>query len=400
MMTIGQVREYRQSEADMQWWPIFSNARRLRSRRDPWAGRYMTRSLCVAVLLIALCAGMIPRAYAASFHFTPIRLPADAAMHADWPNEWWYVTGHLRDAAGTHYGFELVTFKFGNAHQIDPLLRVNTLYRIDLALTDETHKRFFSHIEYIVPSPGKPVLSTSRLKLRMVGSNASLSVDTVGVKDLAYHLVDRMPAGAIDLTVRTARPPLLEGGKGLEQISDGYSYYYSLTNLVTTGSITLHGKKLAATGLSWMDHQWGKWNWLGQPGWDWMAIQLADGTSLSLVNFTSGPRRSTKSATIGFSTGSQVFTRNATMTALAQTWTSPRTHIKYPLAWKVKVPTIGLDAVVTTSVPNQEMVDPLEPFSTYWEGSGRIVGALRGKPISGLTYTELAGYFGHGLTKK
>jgi predicted secreted hydrolase len=397
MMTVGQIREYRQSEADMQWWPIFSNARRLGSRRDPSVGRYMTRSLCVAVLLIAMCAGMIPRAYAASFHFTPIRLPADAAMHKNWPNEWWYVTGHLRDAAGTHYGFELVTFKFGNARQIDPLLRVNTLYRIDLALTDETHKRFFSHIEYIVPSPGKPVLSTSRLKLRMVGSNASLSVDTVGVKDLAYHLVDRMPAGAIALTVRTARPPLLEGGKGLEQISDGYSYYYSLTNLVTTGSITLHGKKLAATGLSWMDHQWGKWNWLGQPGWDWMAIQLADGTSLSLVNFTSGPRRSTKAATIGLSTGSQVFTRNATMTPLGQTWTSPRTHIIYPLAWKVKVPAIGLDAVVTTSVPNQEMVDPLEPFSTYWEGSGRIVGTLHGRPISGLTYTELAGYYAHSL---
>jgi predicted secreted hydrolase len=353
--------------------------------------------LCVAALLITLSAGMIPRAAAAPFHFTPIRLPADAAMHANSPNEWWYVTGHLQDAVGNHYGFEMVTFKFGNARRIDPLLRVNTLYRIDLALTDETHKRFFSHIEYIVPSPGKPILSTSRLKLRMVGSTASLSFDTVGAKDFAYHLVDRLPAGTIDLTVRTRRAPLLEGGKGLEQISDGYSYYYSLTNLFTTGSITLHGKKLAVTGLSWMDHQWGKWNWLGQPGWDWMAIQLADGTSLSLVNFTSGPRRSTKAATIGFSKGSQTFTRNATMTALAQTWTSPRTHIKYPLAWKVQVPAIGLNAVVTTSVPNQEMVDPVEPFSTYWEGSGRIVGTLQGKPISGLTYTELAGYYARGL---
>ncbi len=378
---------------------IFGNAGRSGRRGDSWIGWRVPRSLCVAALLLALCAGMIPRAFAASFHFTPIRLPADAAMHANSPNEWWYVTGHLQDASGNHYGFELVTFKFGNARQIDPLLKVNTLYRIDLALTDQTHKRFYSTIEYIFPSPRKPVLSTSRLMLRMVGSNASLSVDTVGGKDLAYHLVDRMPDGAIDLSVRAGRAPLLEGGKGLEQISDGYSYYYSLTNLVTTGTLTLHGKKIAVTGLSWMDHQWGRWNWLGQPGWDWMAIQLADGTSLSLVNFTRGPRRSTKSATISPAAGSQIFTRDATMTALSQTWTSPRTHIKYPLAWKVRVPAIGLDAVVTTSVPNQEMVDSLEPFSTYWEGSGRIVGTLRGKPISGLTYTELSGYFGRGPTK-
>src|SRR5665213_3124937 len=137
MMTVGQVREYRQSEAGMRSGSIFSSARRTRRHRDSWAGRRVTRSLCVAALLLVLCAGLIPRAVAAPFHFTPIRLPADAAMHADWPNEWWYVTGHLRDAAGNHYGFELVTFKFGNARQIDPLLRVNTLYRIDLALTDE-----------------------------------------------------------------------------------------------------------------------------------------------------------------------------------------------------------------------------------------------------------------------
>jgi predicted secreted hydrolase len=381
----------------MEAWSIIGNARRPERRRGAWVG--VTRALCVAALLLALGAGMIPRTFAAPFHFIPIRLPADAAMHANWPNEWWYVTGHLQNAAGNHYGFELVTFKFGNARKIDPLLRVNTLYRIDLALTDETHKRFYSNIEYIVPSAGKPVLSTNRLMLRMVGSKASLAVDTMGATDLAYHLVDRMPDGAIDLSVRTTRPPLLEGGKGLERISDGYSYYYSLTNLATTGTLTLHGQKMTVTGLSWMDHQWGRWNWLGQPGWDWMAIQLTNGTSLSLVNFTSGPRRSAKSATIGFSSGSQIFTRNAAMTPLAQTWTSPRTHITYPLAWKVQVPAIGLDAVVTTTVPNQEMVDPVEPFSTYWEGSGRIVGTLRGKPISGLTYTELAGYFGRGPTK-
>jgi predicted secreted hydrolase len=374
---------------------LFGNADRPRRHNL----RRVRRSLCLAVLLLALCGGMIPRAFAAPFHFTPIRLPADAAMHKKWPNEWWYVTGHLRDAAGNHYGFELVTFKFGNARQIDPLLRVNTLYRIDLALTDETHKRFFSRIEYIVPSAGKPILSTSRLMLRMVGSNASLSVDTVGVKDLAYHLVDRMPGGAIDLTVRTTRPPLLEGGKGLEQIGDGYSYYYSLTNLATTGTLTLHGRKMAVTGLSWMDHQWGRWSWLGQPGWDWMAIQLSNGTSLSLVNFISGPRRSAKSATIGFPAGSQLFTRDATMIPRTKTWISPRTHITYPLAWKVRIPAIGLDAEVTTTVPNQEMADPLEPFSTYWEGSGRIVGTLRGKPINGLTYTELAGYYARGRPK-
>ncbi len=361
-------------------------------------GRCRARLPIVALLLAALCLNSIPHAVAgAPFPFKPIHLPADAAMHADSPNEWWYVTGHLQDAKGNHYGFELVAFKFGNARQIAPFLGVNTLYRIDLALTDQTHKHFYSTVDYILPSAGKPILSSRRLRLRMTGPSASLAIDTVDANDLAYHLVDHMPAGGIDLSVRTARPPLLEGGKGVERIGDGYSYYYSLTNLATSGTLTLHGRKMQVSGISWMDHQWGMWNWRGLRGWDWMAIQLANGTSLSLIDFVSGPRRTAKSATIGFAARPRVFTRKATMTPLGPKWTSPRSHITYPIAWKVTVPAISLQAVVTTAVPQQELFDPVEPFSTYWEGSGRLVGTLRGKPIRGLTYTELAGYYGRGL---
>jgi predicted secreted hydrolase len=362
------------------------------------AGRRRVRLPIMAVLLAALCLNSIPHAFAgAPFSYRPIHLPADAAMHADSPNEWWYVTGHLHDAKGNRYGFELVTFKFGNARQIAPFLGVNTLYRIDLALTDETHRQFYSTVDYILPSAGKPSLSSRHLMLRMTGPSASLSIDTVNSKDLAYHLVDHMPAGGVDLAVRLTRRPLLEGGNGVERIGDGFSYYYSLTNLTTSGTLTLHSRKIHVSGISWMDHQWGTWNWRSLPGWDWMAIQLANGTSLSLINFVSGPRRTAKSATIGFATRPQVFTRKAAMTPLRQTWTSPRSHITYPIAWNVTVPAIGLEAVVTTSVPQQELFDPVEPFSTYWEGSGRLVGTLGGKPISGLTYTELAGYYGRNL---
>ncbi|HXT37818.1 MAG TPA: lipocalin-like domain-containing protein [Chloroflexota bacterium] len=350
----------------------------------------------IAALLLGLCLAGIPNGPIVSSAFSPIRLPADAALHPKSPNEWWYVTGHLRDPAGTHYGFEMVTFKFGNARELDPFLTVNTLYRIDLAITDETHKHFYPTVEYILPSSGTPVLSTHALTLRMTAPPAFLSFTTEPGTGLAYRLSARMPSGSLDLRVTTTRPPLLEGGNGLERIGDGFSYYYSLTNLITTGTLILHGHKLAVSGLSWMDHQWGRWTWTTQKGWDWMAIQLANGTSLSLVNFLSGPRSGAKHATISFAQAPQLFTRDAVMTPLGRRWTSPRSHITYPTSWKIAVPAIGLKAVVTTSVPNQEVVDQVDPFSTYWEGSGRLSGTLRGKPISGLTYTELAGYYKGG----
>jgi len=366
--------------------------RRRRVRHRIWPARWLS----IAVLVTAACLGMMPSASAASPPFTPIRLPADAAMHPKSPNEWWYVTGHLHDAAGTRYGFEMVTFKFGNARELDPFISVNTLYRIDLALTDETHRKFYSTIQYITPSAGQPVLSTRGLMLHLSSRHASLSFDTEPAKATSYHLVGRMPVAALDLQVSTTRAPLLEGGKGLERIGDGYSYYYSLTNLAAAGTLTLNGRRTRVTGLSWMDHQWGQWNWTTQKGWDWMAIQLSNGASLSLVNLLGGPRSEAKYATVSFAHAPQLFTRDAAMAPLGRSWTSPRSHITYPTVWKVSVPAIGLIATVNASLPSQEMVDQVDPFSTYWEGSGSLAGALRGKPISGLVYTELAGYYKGG----
>lgn len=356
--------------------------------------RTIGRLLCLGAVLSVLYFGAAPSTRAVATQFARIQLPADAAMHPGTPNEWWYFTGHVRDKAGHTYGFEMVTFKVGNARQLDPFLTGNTLYRIDAAITDETHKRFTSTIDYLTPAPGKTVLSTRQLTLRMPGQTASLTIDTLPGPGIAYHLRVKMLASAADLTVRTTRPPLLEGGNGVMQIAKGYSYYYSLTNMHTTGTLTLHGRRMQVSGLTWMDHQWGKWNWKDDKGWDWMAIQLNNGTSLSLVNFTSGPRTTAKSSSVSFADGRQLFTPQAHMTPLARTWTSPRSHIIYPQSWRVQVPAIGLDATVTSTVSDQEMVDQIDPYSTYWEGSGRLTGTLAGKPISGQTYTELAGYAG------
>jgi predicted secreted hydrolase len=66
--------------------------------------------------------------------------------------------------------------------------------------------------------------------------------------------------------------------------------------------------------------------------------------------------------------------------------------VRYPIGWHIAVPAIGLDARVTPTLPNQEMVDRLGGGMTYWEGSCRLSGTLKGKPITGLTYTELVGY--------
>jgi predicted secreted hydrolase len=349
--------------------------------------------LCQVGLLVALiwtvCA---PGAQAASSGLAPITMPADAAMHPQAPNEWWYFTGHLHDAQGRTFGFELVDFKFMDLKKSLPLSPFDTLYRIDLAITDEHTGRFISRVSYLQPTPGKTMLSTSALQIKMVAADESLSIGTVAGATYAYHLTGLLPGGALSLTVRTNRPPLLEGPRGIETIANGYSYYYSLTNLTTTGTLSVAGTHYAVSGLTWMDHQWGQWQWQDDKGWDWMGVQLSNGTSFSLVNFISGKNQTSKFSAISFPNGTETFTEVATMLPLGRYWTSPATHIRYPQGWRIRVPALGLKAQVIPTLPNQEMVDQPGGGMTYWEGSCRLTGTLDGHPISGLTYTELVGY--------
>jgi predicted secreted hydrolase len=201
-----------------------------------------------------------------------------------------------------------------------------------------------------------------------------------------------MSAGSIDLTVDTSRRPLLEGGSGVVPMgAGGSSYYYSLTNMRTSGTLTLAGRRFAVTGATWMDHQWGNWRWDKIRGWDWMGVQLSNGTSVVLVNFT-GARLSNKTAGSSFPDGTQLVTKSSFMTTLNHFWTSPATSVRYPLGWHIQVPAVGLDAQVLPTIPDQEVVDPLSFGPTYWEGSCRVTGTLHGKPITGLAYTELVGY--------
>ncbi|HWE62813.1 MAG TPA: lipocalin-like domain-containing protein [Chloroflexota bacterium] len=346
--------------------------------------------LVLAVGLILL--GMATPVAAAPQHFKPIRLPADARMHPGAQNEWWYFTGHLRDARGHTYGFELTNFKFSGIRKLDPFSPVDTLYRIDFAITDEHARKFHSLIQYLMPAPGKTILSTKGLKSRMDAGNGSLALDTLPGPGLAYRLRGQMKAGSLDLVVRTTRRPLLEGRNGVESIANGYSYYYSLTNMQSSGTLTLGTHALAVTGLTWMDHQWGNWSWKDDKGWDWMAVQLANGTSFSLVNFISGHGQTFKYAIISFPSGKQMLTADARMSPLNRHWRSAATGTLYPAGWHVQVPVIGLDGIVLPTVPDQEMVDRSFEHVSYWEGSGRLTGTLSGAPITGLTYTELVGY--------
>ena len=318
----------------------------------------------------------------------PVTFPADAAMHPAAPIEWWYYVGHLADAHGHTYGFEVTFFKFSGLRRYIPASPVDTAYRTDIAITDEAGRRFYHDISYVPAAPVQAEASTRELRLRA----GAIDVTTLG--RLRYSLHGALSHGGVDLSVTALRPPMLVGGRGFLGWGSGYTYYYSLTEMRAAGTLTVEGRRIAVHGTAWSDHQWGDMGGSSVKGWDWMALQLDDGTDLSIVNERPASFTQSRWAMAQLPDNRQLFMPGATITPLGQ-WRSPHTGTLYPSGWRVRVLRLRLDVVVQPAIHDQEMVDNYGVHgyrSSYWEGSCTVTGTRAGHVVRGKAYTELTGY--------
>jgi predicted secreted hydrolase len=202
---------------------------------------------------------------------------------------------------------------------------------------------------------------------------------------------------AIDLTTREAKPPTLQGDRGLSAKSPepgNASYYYSLTRLLTEGTITVNGTAYKVSGTAWMDHEFST-SALSQNavGWDWFALQLDNQREIMLYQIRNkdGSIVPTSHGSLVNADGSVIHLtlKDFKIEALDR-WTSPHTGAVYPSRWRVTIqtPDGSLTLEITPLMADQE----LNTTTAYWEGASRITGTDGGKPIQGYGYVELTGY--------
>jgi predicted secreted hydrolase len=343
--------------------------------------------LCVTLLILAGCGTAIQSAgpTATSAASPLVHLPADQAAHPASANEWWYVVGHLR--SGTkRFGYEMTIFHFSHVQPPGSNSASNSpgvnLYRTDLAITDQNNHIFHQKISYYFPQSAHASSTTLDVKAgtaRLTGSSPA-----------AMRLWFSMPAGAANFTLSSKRPAMDVGGRGYIRFSNGFTYYYSLTDIATSGTLTVHSRTYRITGTSWLDHQWGNWTWTGVKGWVWMALQLNNNTQLSVFDVRS-PTGLTRAASILLPSGKLRTLHILTFTPLA-IWKSPHTGAAYPSGFIISIPAMKARLRVIPTVKDQELWLPSQPQGSYWEGSATISGTWEGKPVSGLAYTELTGY--------
>ncbi len=332
--------------------------------------------------------------YQRAYEPQPFHFPADHGPHPQFRNEWWYATGHLTDATGRQFGYQLTLFRIALAPTspvADSAWRTQQIYMGHFALADVANNRHYSFERFSRSAVGLAGAQAEPFRVwledwQLMG----------GGLDLFPLRIDAQENGiAIHLTLNPGKPMVLQGDRGLSQKSaesGNASYYYSYTRLPTQGAIKLSEQTFAVHGASWLDREWST-SALGpdQTGWDWFALQLDDGRDLMFYRL----RRKDGGAD-SFSNGALI-TANGQMRLLREDevdlqplgeWRSPQTGDRYPAGWRLRVAPEKLDLTVTPKVADQEMRLTVR----YWEGAVAVTGRAGQQRITGQGYLEMTRY--------
>jgi len=318
----------------------------------------------------------------------PLAFPQDEGSHPAFRNEWWYITGWIRDDRQREMGMQITFFRnrpgvgeasasrfaprqllFAHAAVADP--------RLERLLVDERAAR-----------EGFGLASALEGNMDVHVGDWSLRRDGD-----AYRARIRASQFRLDLAFVAHHPPLLQGDEGVSRKGPDArdaSYYYSRPQLEVDGSVTLADGARAITCVAWLDHEWSsRYLMHGATGWDWTGLNFDDGGALMAFRI-----RDARGATL-WAGGAhreadgrrRVFAPSDVEFFPQRRWRSPRTGIDYPVSFRVRAG--DLEATLDPLFDDQELDARGGVGVVYWEGAVRV--AVGGRN-TGRGYLELTGY--------
>jgi predicted secreted hydrolase len=317
-----------------------------------------------------------------------LQFPRDFGAHPDFRTEWWYITG-VAHAGARVFGFQLTFFRsrVDGTQAMASKFAARQLIFAHAAITDVQGNKLWH--DQRIAREGFDIASAATqgmaLKLR------DWSLQSQGKAHSA-----KLPATdfSLDLQFTETQPLLLQGRQGLSRKGPEEkqaSYYYSLPQLATRGSLSLKGQKFDVTGKAWLDHEWSEE--ILHPdaaGWDWIGMNLDDGSALTAFRlrdkqgqalWDGGSFRSAQGALHTFSRGEVIFQP-------VRRWKSPLSQASYPVEWLVRTPADIY--TVRAVIANQELDSRQSTGAIYWEGLSELIDS-NGKLV-GRGYLEMTGY--------
>ena len=135
---------------------------------------------------------------------------------------------------------------------------------------------------------------------------------------------------------------------------------------------------------------------VGGGGWDWFAVNLDDGTdlTLSLVRDADGSYPLIYGTIVERDGTVRHLDRDAFQVEVTDRWVSPTTGADYPAGWTIQIPREDLEITLKPTVAAQELDTRATTGVIYWEGSQVVRATRGGTALTGQGYVELTGYAG------
>lgn len=234
------------------------------------------------------------------------------------------------------------------------------------------------------------------LEVRLPGATVNLAAD--GTFSLNAELTDSQNAPLqVHATLASPKPVTLHGAGGYSRKGDCpscASHYASFPHLRGTAAVHSAGGERRGPALAWFDHEFSSGALGGGlRGWDWLAVQLADGWELMAAQTRDLAGSPARRAGTLISPRGEVTALTAAELVLKPSgeWRSPHSGAVYPARWRVQVksPVHPLDAELVPKLADQEISGAETALATYWEGTCEV--RINNQP-AGLSYLEMTGY--------
>ncbi len=325
----------------------------------------------------------------------PLQFPQDYGPHPGYQTEWWYYTGNLETETGRAFGFQLTFFRQAIAPTVQSVAnsshwRGNQIYSAHFTVSDIAKKQFYPYERF------------SRGRINLAGAETEpyhVWLEDWSATEITpnqVRLQAQSDSVAIDLIVTQNRPPVLQGDRGwsVKGAEPGNaSYYYSLVQQPTAGTVSIEGQTYSATGITWKDHEYSTSALSpGTVGWDWFSMQFDNGAALMLylLRHDDGSIEPISAGTFITPDGqTQPIAYGDWQLQVLDTWRSPSSKAVYPAKWAIAIPKLNLTLQAQPLMTNQELNTAT---ATYWEGAVAFEGTWQEQPLEGKGYVELTGY--------
>jgi geranylgeranyl pyrophosphate synthase/predicted secreted hydrolase len=344
-----------------------------------------------------------------------INLDIQDLPHKSANTEWWYFNSHLKvDKSLKEFSTFVSFFRADqNKHSLAwGISNVDTKTYVSDVVLDKSAPRMFKDMiekdQYNCLDWG---VRSALLEMcqrgdfpgpdRIATEEASVSLDKFDIKfenctitkdfNGFYQIHCENGTRSMTLCFKPMKAPLRQCHDGHINMNTDVMFYYFIPRCDITGTLFIDGVEYPVSGTGWYDHQFGTLTsaWANNNScWDWLAIQLNDGSDVTATHLFSADKTALWAIDVD-EKGVRCEYYDIKLEPITY-WQSTRTTCKYPIAWRLVLPSAKLELTVAAEFPDQECITLLSK-PAFYEGRMKVSGTRNGKPVDGLCFFESHG---------